>query len=144
MPWPGSKLLIGDGPARARLEARYREARFAGFRFGEDLARHLADADVMVFPSRTDTFGLVNLEALACGVPVAAYPVQGPRDVLQAGITGVLDEDLAAAAVRALSLDRAACRAQALAWSWEACTAEFEANLVPAQQAPRTAGAFAG
>ena len=144
MPWPGSKLLIGDGPARARLEARYREARFAGFRFGEDLARHLASADIMVFPSRTDTFGLVNLEAMACGVPVAAYPVQGPRDVLQAGITGVLDEDLAAAAVRALSLDRAACRAQALAWSWEACTAEFEANLVPAQQAPRTAGAFAG
>lgn len=132
MPWRGSKLVIGDGPARTRLAARYPQAHFAGYRYGEDLARHLADADVMVFPSRTDTFGLVNLEALACGVPVAAYPVQGPRDVLQAGITGILDEDLGAAATRALALDRDACHAQALDWSWEACTAEFEANLVPA------------
>ncbi|MFM2287298.1 MAG: hypothetical protein RL684_441 [Pseudomonadota bacterium] len=131
MPWQGSKLVIGDGPARARLALRYTQALFAGYRYGEDLARHLADADVMVFPSRTDTFGLVNLEALACGVPVAAFPVQGPRDVLQAGITGELDDDLAAAAVRALALSRTACRAQALEWSWEACTAEFEANLAP-------------
>jgi glycosyltransferase involved in cell wall biosynthesis len=133
MPWHGSKLVIGDGPARARLVDRFPDAHFAGFRFGEDLAWHLAGADVMVFPSRTDTFGLVNLEALACGVPVAAYPVQGPLDVLQPGVTGELDEDLAVAAGRALALDRADCRAQALEWSWEACTAEFEANLVPAR-----------
>lgn len=135
MEWHGSKLVIGDGPARARLEARYPLASFVGFRHGEDLARHLADADVMVFPSRTDTFGLVNLEALACGVPVAAYPVQGPRDVLRAGVTGVLDDDLAAAALGALALDRSAARAQALDWSWEACTAEFLANLAPVSSA---------
>jgi len=143
MPWHGSKLVIGDGPARARLAARYPDAHFAGFRYGEDLAQHLADADVMVFPSRTDTFGLVNLEALACGVPVAAFPVQGPRDVLQAGITGVLDEDLSAAATRALALDRTACRAQALAWSWDACTAQFEANLVLARRQLSEGGAGA-
>ena len=78
MPWSGSKIVIGDGPERARLEAQHPGVVFAGYRFEEDLARHLAAADVMVFPSRTDTFGLVNLEAMACGVPVAAYPVTGP------------------------------------------------------------------
>ena len=92
MPWSGSKIVIGDGPERARLEQQYPGAIFTGYQVrGEDLARHLAAADVMVFPSRTDTFGLVNLEAMACGVPVAAYPVTGPIDVIEDGVTGALD-----------------------------------------------------
>lgn len=131
MEWEGSKLVIGDGPERARLERKYPNARFAGFLFGEPLAQMLAAADVTVFPSRTDTFGLVNLEALACGVPVAAYPVSGPRDIIQDGITGALDEDLAAAAHRALSASPHACRAYALRFGWESITREFEANLAP-------------
>jgi glycosyltransferase involved in cell wall biosynthesis len=103
---------------------------FTGYRFEEDLARHLAAADVMVFPSRTDTFGLVNLEAMACGVPVAAYPVTGPIDVVEDGVTGALDADLAAAARRALTLDPRTCREHALKSGWEASTREFEGNLV--------------
>ena len=107
MPWHGSKIVIGDGPARARLQADHPETRFTGFRFAEELAAHLGAADVMVFPSRTDTFGLVNLEAMACGVPVAAYPVNGPKDVIEDGVTGALDEDLGRAALRALEWTRA-------------------------------------
>ncbi len=94
MPWAGSKIVIGDGPERARLQQQYPNATFTGYKFGDDLASHLAAADVMVFPSRTDTFGLVNLEAMACGVPVAAYPVTGPIDVIEDGVTGALDNDL--------------------------------------------------
>lgn len=131
MPWTGSKIVIGDGPERSRLQGLYPEATFTGFRFGEDLARHLAAADVMVFPSRTDTFGLVNLEAMACGVPVAAYPVTGPIDVIEDGVTGALDADLASAARRALALDPQACRQHALRSGWDVCTREFESNLVP-------------
>jgi glycosyltransferase involved in cell wall biosynthesis len=130
MPWNGSKVVIGDGPERARLEAQYPQAVFAGFRFGEDLALHLAAADVMVFPSLTDTFGLVNLEAMACGVPVAAFPVAGPIDVIEDGVTGALDADLASAARRALRIDGAACRRHALSSGWDVCTREFESNLV--------------
>ena len=131
MPWTGTKVVIGDGPERARLEATYRDAHWLGFRFGEDLAIHLAAADVMVFPSRTDTFGLVNLESMACGVPVAAYPVTGPIDVIEDGVTGALDEDLGRAALRALAVDPAACRARALRSGWEVCSREFEGNLTP-------------
>ena len=130
MPWSGGKIVIGDGPERARLQAQYPQTLFTGFKFGADLAAHLAAADIMVFPSRTDTFGLVNLEAMACGVPVAAYPVTGPIDVIEEGVTGALDEDLAAAAQRALALDPAACRAQALGFGWDASAREFESNLV--------------
>ena len=130
MPWEGSKIVIGDGPERARLEAQHPGAVFLGFRFGEDLAVHLAAADVLVFPSRTDTFGLVNLEAMACGVPVAAFPVTGPIDVVRDGITGALDTDLQRAAQRALKVNPAACREHALRSSWTQCTREFEANLV--------------
>jgi glycosyltransferase involved in cell wall biosynthesis len=130
MPWHGSKIVIGDGPQRARLQALHPAARFAGFRFAEDLAAHLAAADVMVFPSRTDTFGLVNLEAMACGVPVAAYPVNGPKDVIEEGVTGALDEDLAKAALRALGLDPRVCRENALRFGWDASAREFEGNLV--------------
>ena len=142
MPWHGSKVVIGDGPARAALQRAYPDAHFLGFRVGEDLATLLAAADVMVFPSRTDTFGLVNLEAAACGVPVAAYPVTGPIDVIEDGVSGVLDEDLAAAARRALDLDPRACRARALQFDWEICSREFVANLAPnggARAAPEPA-----
>ena len=129
MPWHGGRLVIGDGPELARLKARYPQATYTGYLYGEALAAHLAAADVMVFPSRTDTFGLVNLEAMACGVPVAAYPVTGPIDVVQDGRTGALDEDLARAARRALEVDPADCREFALTMGWEACTRQFEANL---------------
>ncbi len=130
MPWSGGKIVIGDGPERARLQHQYPDVRFTGYRFQEDLARHLAAADIMVFPSRTDTFGLVNLEALACGVPVAAYPVTGPIDVIEDGVTGALDEDLGRAASRALALDPQICRRHALQYGWDVITREFEANLV--------------
>jgi glycosyltransferase involved in cell wall biosynthesis len=130
MPWAGSKIVIGDGPERARLQAHYPDAVFTGFRFGEDLAKHLAAADVMVFPSRTDTFGLVNLEAMACGVPVAAYPVSGPIDVIDDGVTGALDTDLGNAARRALAIDPTVCRAHAVRRGWDASSREFEGNLV--------------
>lgn len=130
MPWNGSKLVIGDGPERARLQQQYPDARFVGFRFGEDLVAHLGAADVLVFPSRTDTFGLVNLEAMACGLPVAAFPVTGPIDVIDDGITGVLDEDLGQAALRALRINPAACRERALQSGWDACAHQFEGNLV--------------
>ncbi len=129
MDWTGSKIVIGDGPERPRLMKQYPRATFLGYRFGEDLARHLAAADVMVFPSRTDTFGLVNLEAMACGVPVAAYPVTGPIDVIEDGVTGALDTDLAAAALRALKINPGACREHALKSGWEVCSREFEQNL---------------
>jgi glycosyltransferase involved in cell wall biosynthesis len=138
MPWRGTKLVIGDGPERPRLEAHYPQAIYAGFRFGEDLAAHLAAADVLVFPSLTDTFGLVNLEAMACGVPVAAYPVTGPIDVVQDGLTGALDPDLGRAALRALRIDPRACREHALQSSWDACTREFEGNLIACRPAPLT------
>jgi glycosyltransferase involved in cell wall biosynthesis len=126
---PGTKLVVGDGPARAKLQVEFPEARFVGFRHGDDLARHVGACDAFVFPSRTDTFGLVLLEAMACGLPVAAYPVTGPVDVVVDGVTGVLDEDLRSAALRCLSLDPDSCRAHALQYSWEACTQQFRSAL---------------
>jgi glycosyltransferase involved in cell wall biosynthesis len=131
---PGSKVVVGDGPALADLRERHPDAHFTGFKQGEELVRHLAAADVFVFPSRTDTFGLVLLEAMACGVPVAAYPVTGPLDVVQPGVTGVLHEDLALAAPQALQLDPAACVAQAKACSWRNATLQFLNNLTPLRQ----------
>lgn len=127
--WPGTKVIVGDGPARIELEAKYPNARFVGYKFGEELAAHVAAADVFVFPSRTDTFGLVLLEAMACGVPVAAYPVTGPIDVVQPGVTGVLHENLREAALQALQLDSRQCRAYALEHTWEAATGQFLNNL---------------
>jgi glycosyltransferase involved in cell wall biosynthesis len=126
---PGTKLVVGDGPAAAELRRRYTDVVYAGYRHGEDLAAHIAAADVFVFPSRTDTFGLVLLEAMACGIPVAAYPVSGPIDVVVDGVTGVLHEDLHRAALAALSIDPAACRAHALRYSWSAATRQFISSL---------------
>lgn len=144
MPWSGTKLVIGDGPELARLKAEYPAALYAGYRFGEDLATHLAAADVLVFPSLTDTFGLVNLEAMACGVPVAAYPVTGPIDVVDDGVTGALDEDLERAAHRALRIDPRACRERAERSGWDSCTREFESNLVACRSPGIEAAALAG
>lgn len=126
---PGTKLVIGDGPARARLAGRHRAVKFLGSKTGEDLVRHYAASDVFVFPSLTDTFGLVILEALACGTPVAAFPVDGPRDVLGAAPAGALDADLRKACMRALEIPRDAARAFALTRSWQRCTDQFLANL---------------
>ncbi|GAC1308656.1 MAG: glycosyltransferase family 1 protein [Steroidobacteraceae bacterium] len=131
MPWEGSKIIIGDGPDRFHLMQAHPQTRFVGFMFGEELARHLSAADVFVFPSRTDSFGLVMLEAMACGVPVAAFPVTGPVDVVTDGVNGALDVNLHAAALRALNVSPDVCRQHALRSSWEVCTREFEANLVP-------------
>jgi glycosyltransferase involved in cell wall biosynthesis len=128
---PGAKVIVGDGPARNELQAKYPAAKFVGYKFGEELAAHVAAADVFVFPSRTDTFGLVLLEAMACGVPIAAYPVTGPIDVVTQGVTGALDEDLRVATLAALKLDGRQCRAYALGNTWEAATRQFLSHLAP-------------
>lgn len=126
---PGKKWVIGDGPSLGSLRNGYPEVRFFGPKRGEDLAWHLAQADVFVFPSRTDTFGVVLLEANACGVPVAAFPVTGPKYLVREGVNGCLDTDLQAAALRALAVSRATCRAFAAQYSWETCTGQFFDNL---------------
>ena len=128
---PGSKLMIGDGPERAALAQRYPQVKFAGYRYGPELAALLSGADVLVFPSLTDTFGLVMIEALACGVPVAAFPVPGPLDVIEPGVTGVLDKDLGQAIAAALQLDRRTCVPAASEFSWQAATNQFLAGLAP-------------
>ena len=130
---PGTKLVVGGGPALEEMRRRYPEAVFTGYRFGEELAATLAAADVFVFPSLTDTFGLVMLEAMACGVPVAAFPVTGPLDVVVPGVTGVLDRDLRRAALAALELDPQACVAHARRHTWEAATRQFEGHLAAAR-----------
>lgn len=122
---PGSKVVVGGGPDLDKLRRRYPEAYFTGPRFGEDLARHVSAADVFVFPSRTDTLGLVMLEAMACGIPVAAFPVPGPLDVVCEGSTGALDEDLTAAIYRALRLDGEACIEFAQYHSWQRSARQF-------------------
>ena len=131
---PGTKVVIGRGPALDSLKAAYPDAKFLGFLDNGKLAAHFAGADVFVFPSRTDTFGLVLLEALASGVPVAAYPVTGPRDVITDRKIGALDEDLGAAVRRALGGDPGACRTHTLAYSWEAAARQFLVNLAPIGQ----------
>ena len=129
---PGTKLVVGDGPQREELEAKYTDAVFVGPKFGEELTRYYQAADVFVFPSRTDTFGLVNVEALACGVPVAAYPVRGPLEILDGAPAGcgALNEDLGAACLAAFEKrNPEECRAHALNFSWEAATKQFIVNL---------------
>ena len=126
---PGSQVVIGDGPQCADLQARFPQAHFLGKQVGEDLARLYAAADVFVFPSLTDTFGLVILEALASGVPVAAYPVAGPKDIIRDGISGALDADLGLAIARARQVPRATCRSEAEKFSWSAATRQFISNL---------------
>jgi glycosyltransferase involved in cell wall biosynthesis len=131
---PGSKLVVGDGPQMAELKTRFPAVTFAGPKFGAELTRYYAAADVFVFPSKTDTFGLVVLEALASGVPVAAYPVLGPLDIIGDAPIGALSEDLQSAALKALTMDPAACRAYAERFSWRACTEQFLGNLACLKQ----------
>ena len=128
---PGTKVVVGDGPQRAALERRFPDAHFLGAKFGEELASAYAEADVFVFPSLTDTFGLVIVEALACGTPVAAYPVTGPKDVIDGAPVGVLDNDLGAAALAALGIDRAACRRFAEGFSWRRTAEMLLERLAP-------------
>jgi len=129
---PGSKVVVGDGPLSGMLKRRFPRAHFLGRREGSELAAVYAAADVFVFPSRTDTFGLVMLEALASGLPIAAFPVAGPRDVLSGGDVGVLDDDLRVAALSALSIPHERCRDYALNFTWRACARQFLENLRPA------------
>jgi glycosyltransferase involved in cell wall biosynthesis len=127
---PGTKVIVGDGPARAGLEQAYPEAIFLGEKHGEALAEIYAAADVFVFPSRTDTFGLVLLEALASGLPVAAFPVRGPRDVIGDAPVGVLDEDLHSACLAALDISRQACVEFAANHTWEASARAFVDSIL--------------
>lgn len=127
---PGSKLVVGDGPARGPLARRHPDAVFVGAKTGEALARHYAAADLFVFPSRTDTFGLVLLEALASGIPVAAFPVPGPLDVIDGSGCGALDEDLGRAIEAARGISPERCREHALGFSWPRSAEQFRANLV--------------
>ena len=129
LPVDADKVIVGDGPHRDAYQRRYPEAEWTGYRFGEQLVTSYADADVFVFPSRTDTFGLVMLEAMACGTPVAAFPVTGPKDVVVEGTNGALDEDLGQAVHRALRVSRESCRAFALANDWGVVAQRFVAAL---------------
>jgi glycosyltransferase involved in cell wall biosynthesis len=126
---PGSKVVVGEGPQQPELRQRYPGAIFLGLRKARELAGVIAAADVFVFPSLTDTFGVVQLEALACGVPVAAFPVTGPKDVIGERPVGVIDQDLRAACLAALRISREACRAFALNHSWEASARQFIGHL---------------
>jgi glycosyltransferase involved in cell wall biosynthesis len=127
----GSKLVVGDGPALTRLKAKHPDVHFAGARHGVELACHYVCGDVFVFPSRTDTFGLVLLEALASGLPVAAYPVPGPLDVIGNSGCGFLDQDLGRAMALALAIPRSRCRAHAASYSWRRCAEQFLGHLQP-------------
>ncbi len=141
---PGTKLVIGNGPARDELSEGHPDALFVGYRFGVELAAMLSAADVFVFPSLTDTFGLAMIEALACGLPVAAFPVPGPVDVIEPGVTGVLADDLAAAIRGALRLDRHVCAERAKAFTWEAATEQFLDGLEPIPVGARAALSASG
>jgi glycosyltransferase involved in cell wall biosynthesis len=125
-----TKIIVGDGPYLAELKHRYPDIIFAGARKGTDLARYYAQADVFVFPSRADTFGVVNIEALACGTPVAAYPVAGPKDIIEPGLTGFLNDNLRLAVEQCLTLDRRDVETASLSWTWAECWRIFKENLV--------------
>jgi glycosyltransferase involved in cell wall biosynthesis len=142
----GSKVVVGDGPQKADLAHKYPDVKFLGEKTGAELTAHLAAADVFVFPSRTDTFGVVQLEALACGTPVAAFPVTGPLDVIADHPIGALDEDLRRACFRALDISRDACRRFALERSWENSARQFIGNLCALQpsRSLRSASIVAG
>jgi glycosyltransferase involved in cell wall biosynthesis len=143
---PGSKVIVGDGPARASLERKYPKAVFLGARRGEALAQAYAGADVFAFPSKTDTFGLVLLEALASGLPIAAFPVTGPRDVIGTAPVGVLDDDLRAACLAALRISPQACLEFAAKHTWEASARAFVGTIseVHTTASESAAAAFGG
>jgi glycosyltransferase involved in cell wall biosynthesis len=123
-------IIVGDGPDRVRLEREYPFVEFVGYKKGTELANYYAQADVFAFPSRVDTFGIVMIEAISLGTPVAAYPVTGPVDVVEPGINGIMDTDLSTAIEQALHLDRDAVKASSEKWTWENCWKIFHQNLV--------------
>ena len=126
----GTLVVVGDGPARESLQRRYPHVKWLGYKTGTELAKCYANADVFVFPSKTDTFGVVMLESMACGTPVAAYPVTGPVDVVEQNITGILHEDLQTAMEQALLLDRNIVHQASTRWTWQSCTETFVQNLI--------------
>jgi glycosyltransferase involved in cell wall biosynthesis len=128
---PGTKVIVGDGPQLTELKRAYPDAVFTGAKYEIELARHFADADVFVFPSKTDTFGLVIIEAMASGLPVAAYPVSGPIDIIPGSKAGIVDEDLRAACQKAAGLASADAIAHAHKYGWEAVTDVFFDLLTP-------------
>ncbi len=128
---PGTKVIVGDGPDRKAIEAKYPDAVFTGFLFEKAYAHALSSADCFIFPSLTDTFGLVMIEAMACGTPVAAFNVSSPIDVVEEGVTGSMDGDLAAAIARALTLDRNVVHDSAQKFTWSRTAAMFESWLIP-------------
>ncbi len=128
---PGTKVIVGDGPQREELQEKYPDTVFPGPKFDEELAAYFANSDIFVFPSKTDTFGLVNLEAMAAGIPVAAYPVPGPKDIIEGSGAGVVDEDLLKACLACLELDKDTPRKYAEQFSWKRCGEEFVENLDP-------------
>jgi glycosyltransferase involved in cell wall biosynthesis len=138
LPLPGTKVVVGDGPSRAELQRRFPNAVWRGWQFGQDLAAHYASADCFVFPSRTDTFGIVVLEALASGLPVASVPAPGPNDLIVEGVNGAIDTDLMGACLRALSCSREKTRASALGYTLHASHEVFRRHLVPLS--PRITG----
>lgn len=127
---PGTKLIIGDGPIRKQLEKKYKDAVFVGWKNNHELIDLLSVSDVFVFPSVTETFGLVVIEALACGIPVAAHDVMGPKDIITQGVDGFLDENIEKAALKCLNLSREKCREKALKFSWEEAGKIFVNDLV--------------
>ena len=129
----GTKILVGDGPYLETLKSKYPDVIFAGYKKGSSLAHYYANADVFVFPSRSDTFGLVMLESMACGTPVAAYPVTGPIDIITPGVDGCMDDDLSKAIHACLGLDRKMVEESSRRFTWKACTDVFEKNLVQAR-----------
>jgi glycosyltransferase involved in cell wall biosynthesis len=136
-PVAGTKVVVGDGPARADLQERFLDVTFLGAKFGRELAACYANADVFVFPSLTDTFGLVILEAMATGTPVAAFVAPGPQDIIPGSEAGAIGDDLAASITTCLTLDRAQVRAYAQTYSWRACAEQFLANLDPLPEMER-------
>jgi glycosyltransferase involved in cell wall biosynthesis len=126
----GTKIQVGEGPKLEYYKKKYPDVHFVGAKQGKELANYYQQADVFVFPSKWDTFGLVQLEAIACGTPVAAYPVQGPIDVIDNNVTGVMNNDLTVAVKKALDLDREIVYTESLKWSWEKAWEIFKHNLV--------------
>ena len=134
MDYPGFlKIMVGDGPMLETYRKQYPEVHFTGFRTGVDLAQYYANAEVFVFPSQWETFGIVMIEAMACGTPVAAYPCQGPEDVIDEGVTGCMNLDLKQAVTDCLFLNRQQVWAGSQRWSWERAWEIFKDNLIPAK-----------
>ena len=132
MDFPGYlKVMVGDGPMLETYKKKYPDVHFTGFKTGIQLAEYYANAEAFVFPSRWETFGIVMIEAMACGTPVAAYPAAGPMDVIEEGKTGYMDKNLSTAVYRCLGLDRDKVQEYSMVWSWEHCWKIFKDNLVP-------------